>query len=352
MTPLISVIVPVYNCEKDLPACVKSIREQTFAGLEIILVDDGAKDSSGALCDRYAAEDQRIRVIHKENGGLISAWTAGTKISTAPFLMYVDSDDWIEKDMAARLVSGLSEDTETRVYAKGQIICCGGWYDLAGEPQEKLLHGLPAGIYEGERLREKILDCVLGREQRPVTYSRCMKLFSRELIENNMIYPDPKIRMGEDLTVTVPAIADAQRIVILEDACFYHYNFQPESMAHGYDPGMYDNAKLLRQVTHRIISEKGLSPAMEEEEHLMQLFLVLKNVLRGVPSAAECVRRVRQICEEQDCAGIAGRYRGEIRDPANRLILSVMRRPAPLRIRAVRAIFQAHAGMRARKNRN
>ena len=343
MTPLIAVIVPVYNCEKDLPACVDSIRAQTFSDLEIILVDDGAKDSSGALCDRFAAEDERIRVIHKENGGLISAWTAGTKISTAPFLMYVDSDDWIEKDMAERLLAGMKKDPSDGTYATGQIVCSEGWIDRRGAAPEKLLHGLPPGIYEGEDLREKILAGVLGREKRPVTYSRCMKLFSRELIENNMHYADPRIRMAEDLTVTVPALADAERVVILEDAFLYHYIFLPESMAHGFNSGMYENAKLLRQIVHKIIADKGLDPAMEEEEHLMQLALAVKIILRGDPSAEDCVRRVREICLTEDTRGLAERYRGTVEDPANRLCLFVMRRPAGLRIRAVRAVFRAHA---------
>ena len=347
MTPLISVIVPVYNCEKDLPACVKSIREQTFAGLEIILVDDGAKDSSGALCDQYAKEDDRIRVIHKENGGLISAWTAGTKISTAPFLMYIDSDDWIEKDMAERLIGGMKTDPSGGGYLKGQIVCCEGWIDRKDSAPEKLLHGLPPGVYEGEELEEKIRARVLGREKRPVTYSRCMKLFSRELIENNMIYPDPRIRMGEDLTVTVPAIADAERIVILENAFFYHYIFLPESMAHGYDTGLYENAKLLRQVVHRIIADKELDPAMEEEEHLMQLALAVKIILRGDPSAEDCIRRVREICLAENTGDLSKRYRGPVEDPANRLCLFVMRRPSALRIRAVRAIFRAHSRRQA-----
>ena len=90
---LISVIVPVYNAEKYLVRCVDSILNQTYSNLEIILVDDGAKDNSGAMCDDFARKDARIRVIHKENGGLSSARNAGIDIAKGEYFGFVDSDD-------------------------------------------------------------------------------------------------------------------------------------------------------------------------------------------------------------------------------------------------------------------
>ena len=91
----ISVIVPVYNVEELLPRCVESIMAQTKENIEIILVDDGATDGSGAVCDDYAKKDERIRVIHKPNGGLTSAWKAGAQAAKGAYLGFIDSDDWI-----------------------------------------------------------------------------------------------------------------------------------------------------------------------------------------------------------------------------------------------------------------
>lgn len=93
--PLISVIVPVYNVEKYLPRCVDSIWGQTYTNLEIILVDDGSPDSCGRICDEYAAKDNRIKVIHKKNGGLSDARNAGIDIAQGEYITFVDSDDWI-----------------------------------------------------------------------------------------------------------------------------------------------------------------------------------------------------------------------------------------------------------------
>ena len=87
---LVSVIIPVYNAEKYLEKAVMSVRNQTYENIEIILVDDGSGDNSGSLCDIYANEDKRIRVIHKENGGLVSAWKAGVEASSGDYLSFMD----------------------------------------------------------------------------------------------------------------------------------------------------------------------------------------------------------------------------------------------------------------------
>ena len=97
--PKISVIVPVYKVEKFLDRCVESIVGQTYENLEIILVDDGSPDNCPSMCDKWAEKDSRIKVIHKENGGVSSARNAALYAATGDFIGFVDSDDWIEPDM-------------------------------------------------------------------------------------------------------------------------------------------------------------------------------------------------------------------------------------------------------------
>ena len=93
---MISIIIPVFNVEQYLPKCLDSVINQTCKNIEIILVDDGSKDSSGRICDKYAQQDSRIIVVHKENGGLSSARNAGLDIATGDYVMFVDSDDYVE----------------------------------------------------------------------------------------------------------------------------------------------------------------------------------------------------------------------------------------------------------------
>ena len=123
-TPLISVIVPIYKVERYLPKCVDSILSQTYSNLELILVDDGSPDGCGKLCDDYAARDNRVRVIHKPNGGLSDARNAGIQIARGKYLAFVDSDDWIEPDTYASMLPLMEK--------YGAKIVCAGRYDEDG----------------------------------------------------------------------------------------------------------------------------------------------------------------------------------------------------------------------------
>ena len=105
----VSVIIPVYNVEKYLPRCIKSVLDQTYQDLEIILVDDGTKDNSGIMCDEYATKDNRIRVIHKENGGLSSARNSGIEIATGDAVFFLDSDDYLPTECIEKMVCLMEE---------------------------------------------------------------------------------------------------------------------------------------------------------------------------------------------------------------------------------------------------
>ena len=108
--PKISVIVPVYNVEKYLPTCLDSIIAQSYKNLEIIVVDDGAKDSSGAICDEYAKKDVRIVSLHKQNGGLSDARNYGMQFMTGDYISFIDSDDYVHPDYISTLYNNLVEN--------------------------------------------------------------------------------------------------------------------------------------------------------------------------------------------------------------------------------------------------
>lgn len=116
---LISVIIPVYNVESYLSRCVDSVVRQTYKYLEIILVDDGSTDSSGEMCDTYEKIDDRVKVIHKNNGGLSSARNSGLQIAQGDYIGFVDSDDYIAEDMYEILLAYMFDDVD--------ITCCGNY---------------------------------------------------------------------------------------------------------------------------------------------------------------------------------------------------------------------------------
>ena len=135
--PLISVIVPVYNVQKYVKKSVESILQQTYKNLEIILVDDGSTDESGDICDMLACSDNRVTVIHKKNGGLSDARNAGLDRATGEFVGFVDSDDYIEKNMY--------EVLEERLNINGADISCCGRYVVQESDGRKTSYFTSAG---------------------------------------------------------------------------------------------------------------------------------------------------------------------------------------------------------------
>ena len=120
---MISVIVPVYNCGQYLRQCLDSILAQTYTDLEILLVDDGSNDNTGDICDAYMEADLRVKVIHKKNGGAVSARKAGLERASGRYIAFVDGDDWIEPDMLEKLYNTL---TKQRV----DVAMCGMYQNL------------------------------------------------------------------------------------------------------------------------------------------------------------------------------------------------------------------------------
>lgn len=222
---MISVIVPVYNTEKYLEKCVRSIQNQVMTDIEIILVDDGSTDSSGKICDILARGDRRIKVIHKLNGGLVSARKAGVLSARGRYVGFVDSDDWTEKEMFQNMY-------QRAVQADADIVAGGYLEDIQGLCQSRK-NVLKAGVYRSEEERayfyKNMLNCdecfCLGIQ--PFLWN---KLVRRELAERYILQMEDSIRVGEDAAVIYPAFLDAKTIVVLED-CHYHYCLRNASMS-------------------------------------------------------------------------------------------------------------------------
>ena len=277
---LISVIVPVYNTAKYLNRCLESLMMQDYPSYEVILVDDGSTDESPKMCDDIAGRDERFKVIHKENGGLVSAWKRGVLASEGEYLCFVDSDDWVSKDMLIKLSEYLS-GSSSEIISSDYII---EREDTDGFKSENVYQIIPPGIYEGDNLKNEVVPKLLGNENRYVTFSRCMKLISRDLIINNMDYAKENLRMGEDLSVMFPALIDCTRLVIPERLCLYHYLYVKESMVHNYSRTLLTDIENLYDACKKTIEDKIPTDYMKEaldREFIYLLFLIVKNEVRG-----------------------------------------------------------------------
>ena len=342
--PKVSVIVPVYGAENYIVQCVRSITGQTFRDLEIVLVDDGSKDRSGSICDELAEEDPRIRVIHKDNGGLTSAWIRGVQESSGEYLCFVDSDDWISQDMIDRLFRRAEGSAMREIISSDYLI-----ERMNGAAPSLSTSAAAPGEYTGERLQKEIKDRLLGNERRTVILSRCMKLIARSLIEKNIAFCDPRIRMGEDVCIMAPAFLDAQRVVI-ERYAGYHYRLVDDSMVHRYDPGLYDNILLLRDKLREMIRAKGcpqLLPLAEREFYWLML-LELKNELRRQDiSSGEISRLVRNRIEDAGLQKLQSGLPAPPSDPAGRVLAFMIKRPDNIRVGLARKILVSGQKLRS-----
>lgn len=201
---MISVIVPVYNVEKYLDKCMQSIVDQTYKNLEIIIVDDGSVDNCPAICDEWAKKDRRIKVVHKKNGGLSSARNAGLDIFTGEYVMFVDSDDWIDKNSAEILLQTAENNNAD--------IVCGSLY-LENTDGTNLVPQIQNAVYEGEEIvKNFLLDKI-----RPEV---CSKIYKGELIRQFGF--DENLRYAEDLQFNFFLMMKAKKLSIINFS-FYHY---------------------------------------------------------------------------------------------------------------------------------
>ena len=295
----ISIIVPVYNVEALLPRCIESIMAQTKKEIEIILVDDGATDGSGAVCDDYAKKDERIRVIHKPNGGLTSAWKAGAKEAKGRYLGFVESDDWIDADMYQKMWESVCQyDSDMAV--------CGLVFDYEDPsiPKRNEISNFTKEFYDRKELEALFPTLIndgrfFGRMLQP---ARVTKLYRRELVEKNMVLCKEEVTVGEDLQLTLPVIMDADSMSVVKEFYPYHYWFNQKSMTGKYDPKYLDKIKVMDRRMKEISAEKAVFDFRPQltNDFLGLAVIGLKNgVIRNTEGRKSALDIIRRYCEDE-----------------------------------------------------
>ncbi len=208
--PEVSVIVPVYNVEPYLRRCIDSLVNQTLQNIEIILIDDGSTDGCGAICDEYATKDTRIRVVHQENAGLSEARNAGIDRARADFLMFVDSDDWVEPEFC-ELPLMLAKKH------KADLVMFQFRYSKNGRIQRKRLD-----VSEGIKTQKEALG-LLASDAGMMAWN---KLYHRELFRTNRY---PKGKVYEDVVLT-PVLVHLAQKVVYSTAVLYNQEYRAGSI--------------------------------------------------------------------------------------------------------------------------
>ena len=256
--PKLSVIVPVYNTEKYLRECIESILAQTFTDFELILVDDGSTDSSGAICDEYAGKDRRIQAIHQKNAGVTYARKSGVRHGCGEYLSFVDSDDWVHPEMFAQMV-GKAEET------RADVVVCD--ISLEYDTNTELLQTLAEeGFYTKDQLCDKIYPTMLMdvKSRRPgILGSSCNKLFHRNLVKKVFWQVDDSFVYGEDALFCYGALLESNGIFVVHKP-LYHYRQHSASVMHQYNSTRcYENALRSYYALQGFLQDRGFDMAKQ-----------------------------------------------------------------------------------------
>lgn len=231
MNSLISIVVPVYNVQNYLDCCVKSLISQSYSNIEIILVDDGSTDNCANICDEWKKKDPRIRVIHKQNGGLSDARNAGMAMATGAYIGFVDSDDYIHKDMYRLLYENLLENNS-------DISACGIELFWDNDSKTKML----TNGFNGTLTAEEAMLAIINEDnlKQPVVN----RLYKTDQIRN-IVFPINK--QHEDVFWSYQALGVVKKISVFDTPLYFYRQRQNSIMGSGFSLKSLDSLEAKQQ---------------------------------------------------------------------------------------------------------
>lgn len=269
---MLSVIVPIYNIEKYLPRCIKSIIAQKYKNLEILLIDDGSVDNSLQICDKYAEIDCRIKVFHKKNEGLVKTRKLGLKYATGDYITFVDGDDWIESNMYYEMMPYI-ENSDI------DFIDSGFFQDRCDE--SKKYENLKNHVYELDSvIRHKFFLTLFSLDNFIEIYpSIWSKIFKADILREAYKQVPDDMEFGEDIINLACCILKSNKLIQIGNA-FYHYNYRENSMSHVRDLSYVRKEISLWNYCGDFVLKND--PFMEQKHIDRLLFLKLYNAFNYV----------------------------------------------------------------------
>ncbi len=293
---VISIVVPVYNAEAFLARCIRSLREQTYPNLDIVLVDDGSSDQSLAICRAAAAKDDRIRVIHKENGGAASARNAGIAATKGRWLMLIDGDDYIRRDMAEDLLAAVKK-------SGAQAAVCGFERVFAdGAPGE--VHALSEKSWAGDlhRFGEEML---LPLYRNLMLRTQSNKLYDLEIIRGRKLSYPEGFSINEDIWFCIRYLSFCKRVVCIPGSYLYYWQNSPgDSLISRYHPEGVESCFLLLQAVEAFLKRAKSSVRVRnamENEMLFHICGFAGHIYyRKASGRKECLASVRSLAGRRE----------------------------------------------------
>lgn len=259
--PKVSVIVPIYNVENYLPRCMDSLLNQTLKEIEIILVDDESPDNCPKMCDEYAKKDNRIKVIHKTNGGLGFARNSGMAIATGEFLAFIDSDDYVDVSMFEKLYNTAKAEALDTVYC--------GFNKVSSTLEITPVREVDAiKIFDAKEEIEGVLLDMIGTEpsypvDRKYSMSVWHGIYSKSIIDmHNIKFPSEREFISEDIIFHIDYLLKAKKIAFIPDAMYY-YCSNESSLSRSYRPDRFERYNILCKEIKRRLREKNVESSYE-----------------------------------------------------------------------------------------
>ena len=244
--PKVSVVIPVYKVESYLQRCVDSVLAQTLDEIEIILVDDGSPDRCPQMCDSYAEAEQRIRVIHKKNGGLASARNAGMRAAAGKYLFFLDSDDWLEPD-GLEILFQKAEECQVDFVRYRAIRT--GWPGMEDNAPCRVepIRELEEGYYGKEKIRTDVYPRLLATSQLTMgaVVGAWGSLYSLEFLRRNGLEFYEEVKFSEDLIFSANVVRAAESFYFIDRPCVYHYFYNKNSISKSFRADRWESCKNL-----------------------------------------------------------------------------------------------------------
>lgn len=319
----ISIIVPVYNVELYLHECINSIMNQTYNNIEIILVNDGSTDNSSKICDDYEKKDNRIKVIHKNNGGPMEAIIYGISVATGDFIGFVDSDDYIESNMYQTMI-------EAAISTNSDIVQCDIIHEGESYSRKVLNNAKNILLNKDEIMQELLPQIVNFWKYSPLLMSpsRCNKIFRRELLIDNIKYYDARINYGEDLSMIFSILFDCERVLLLKD-CLYHYRVNLNSITTTYKREFSTNNQRLVQCIQKICEQKDNEGYFMSYCNNYYNYLLLQEVINECNSRHNILEKwlnVRKKCKKDFSDASFEQLALEIPSNHTRIVIFLLRK--------------------------
>ncbi|MBR2040186.1 MAG: glycosyltransferase family 2 protein [Clostridia bacterium] len=245
---MVSIIIPVYNVEKYLKRCVDSVLNQTYKNIEIILVDDGSPDNCPLMCDEFAKTDPRIKVIHKQNGGLSSARLAGFKEAEGEYILFVDSDDYIEKDMVEKLVFAIKEKN-------ADLVIC-GYYTQFGDRNEENFLPFDSDILED--INTDYILPLIGNAEGKISLPGFLpiRLLKKSFMDESFFVSENKY-FAEDIVFDLLYSDKIQKIAVVNEPLYY-YCINGQSLSNKYRKNKFQMLKNLYDFKKEFLSARNI----------------------------------------------------------------------------------------------